>query len=108
MKSKKLKELSKHDLRNPRPYLATMILEEARMAVRLETFMLDCSANMKGKYQGKMECVLCKEDEYESQEHLEKCMSLSQLRTTVNMDIMAEKVAYFKEVMMIRARAGRL
>ena len=46
-----------------------MCLEVARMAVRLDCFMLDCPTNMK-KWVGRMECTVCSLEVEESQEHL--------------------------------------
>ena len=105
---KKLKPLSEQDLRCPSPYLSTLCLEEARMAVRLDTFMLDCSNNMKNKYVGRMVCEACLEGVIETQEHLELCDGYAHIREKYDMYKIEDKVKFFGEVMMARAKSGRV
>ena len=66
--TKKTMNLANNDLSGPRPYFSSMCLLEVRLAVRLETFMVDCAGNMKEKYKGRLDCFMCDGEEVD---HLE-------------------------------------
>ena len=105
---KKLKDLANHDLRVPRPYLATMNLGEARMAVKLETRMLDIASNMKARYKENMACQACNNAEEETQEHLEECDGYTHIRSNYDLIDMVDKARFFSKLMLERAKEGRV
>ena len=104
---KKLQELANCDLRSPRPYLDTMCLEEARFAVRLDTFMIDCAGNMKKKYMNRMLCENCDLHEIETQQHIENCPGYEDIKSEYDTNSMIGKVKFFRKVMLERATKGR-
>ena len=58
-KKKKPEKLWKLDMRGLGPYFSTMFLDDVRIAVRLETYKIDCTGNMKARYVGKDYCTTC-------------------------------------------------
>ena len=105
---KKLKGLSMADTRGPQSYLYTMTIAEARMAVRVETHMLDIASNMKAKYNGRMECGACTDQVEESQIHLEEeCVGFEDIRRKYDLTTLIGKSRFFVEVMIARAKLGR-
>ena len=85
-----------------------MNLGEARVAVRLETHMLDVATNIKQKYEGRMACTACPMNIEESQEHLEECVGYAHLREDYDMYDMKDKARFYSKVMVERAKKGRV
>ena len=85
----KCAELLKCDLTKPQPYFASKCLAKARIGFRVtvQTQMIVCPGNMRGKFVGRMECMDCvawrEEGEVEvtaTQSHLTVCPAYSTLR----------------------------
>ena len=87
--------------------MSIMNLSEARMAVRLESNMLDIASNMKKKYRGRMLCQACDNEEEETQAHLEVCEGYVHLRGNYDLDNMVDKSRFFAKLMIERAKNGR-
>ena len=52
-------ELTVSDLSKPQPYFESKCLAQARMGFRIQSRMLECPGNMKGRFKGQMECQAC-------------------------------------------------
>ena len=57
----KLKEMAHCDLRTPQDYVSQSV-EEAKMAFRLQTRLLDCRTNIPTKYRRDLICRACRPD----------------------------------------------
>ena len=112
-KGPKLKLMARTDMSQRRSYLKWSA-EEARMALRLETFMFDCRVNMPVKYGRDLACRAClpagcqPEDiarqPDEDQEHLEFCSGFSQLWQGLGPYDLRSRCQYFMRVKMERAK----
>ena len=80
-------------------------VEEARMAFRLQTRMLDCRANMPTKYRRDLVCRACRPDpstglegQEENQEHLEVCPGYGELWQGLGPLTPRSRVRYFMKL----------
>ena len=113
-KGQKLKQMSQTDMSRRRAYLKWS-LEEARMALRLETFMFDCRSNMPAKYNRDLKCRAClpagKSDPVsiskqpdEDQEHLECCNGFAQLWQGLGSYDLQARCQFFMKVKLERLK----
>ena len=58
MKEMKSNSMVKCDQTKPPPYFSSKCLAQARMGFRVQTRMVVCPGNMKGKFWGRVECGL--------------------------------------------------
>jgi hypothetical protein len=109
---KKLQRLAGEDLKKPQDFMS-YTLDQARMAMRLKTGMLDIAGDMPGRYLGREGCKACTPaaqgeegpEQLETRDHLEACVGYSHLWG----DHYSEKevVLFFMRVMKERAERSR-
>ena len=119
MTGAKLDNMRRSDMRLRREY-TKLIVEEARMAFRLEVLQFDCRANMPSKYGRDLRCRACgpqlqpgqrQEDQdhqdqghVEDQEHLECCMGYAELWDGLGPATEQSRIKYFMRVQLKRMK----
>ena len=106
----KCADLARVNLSKPQPYLASKCLSEARMGFRIQTRMIVCPGNMKGKFCGRSDCQACLawrlqegvEGVEATQDHLKKCPTYSRLRVGRDIEYsFTDLIKYFMDVMLV-------
>ena len=110
----KLKKMSQTDMSRRRDYMKWSV-EEARMALRLETYMFDCRVNMPARYQRDLKCHACLLDGSlspddlarqpdEDQDHIEVCQGYSKLWQGLGSYNMRARCQFFMKVKLQRLK----
>ena len=103
---KKMKDIMNEEIGQPKDYMSTTCIADARLQFRIRTNMVECKGNMKGQFKdGDYTCPGCNViGSVEDQSHILRCSAYEDYRQGLDLAKNEDLIKYFRKVMIKRMK----